>query len=48
MRGIYEVFYIFEYSPERYKNLIIRMFNSYAPIEYFFGCFKKGYLINEE
>jgi hypothetical protein len=24
------------------------MFNSYAPIEYFFGCFKKGYLINEE
>lgn len=46
MQGIYEVFYIFEYSPERYKNLIIRMFNSYwlenngyTSIEHFFWMF---------
>ena len=54
MRGVYEIFDIFEYSPDRYKNLIIRMFKSYwldsdgyTPIEHYFDCFKKDYLINE-
>ena len=54
MRGVYEIFDIFEYSPDRYKNLIIRMFKSYwldsvgyTPIENYFVCFKKDYLINE-
>jgi hypothetical protein len=55
MCGIYDIFNIFEYSQDRYQNLLIRMFKSYwlenngfTQIEHFYNCFKEDFLINEE
>lgn len=56
MHGVYEVLYIFEYLPDRYKKLIFRMFMSYGlysdhcdiSIEENFDHFKEDFLINDE
>jgi hypothetical protein len=56
MKGVYEVLYIFEYSPDRYKKLIFRMFMSFGlysdhsdiSIEENFDHFKEVFLIKDE
>jgi hypothetical protein len=37
MKGVYDILYIFEYSPDRYKNLILRIFKSYWVTSYNYG-----------